>query len=140
MKKCNKCKEYKKLCSFNKDNSRKDGLQKSCRECQSLIRKTDKARETTRKYQKTKRGKEAKKEPLGNTQTTIQKKRKAHQAVQYALKTGQLIRPPVCESCFGFRFVESHHEDYSKPLDVNWLCKECHQKKGKTCQQSNEIT
>lgn len=41
-----------------------------------------------------------------------------------ALRRGKLI-PQPCEKC-GSAIVEMHHEDYSKPLDVKWLCKECH--------------
>jgi len=33
MKRCQKCKKEKTLDSFNKNKSRKDGLQRSCREC-----------------------------------------------------------------------------------------------------------
>ena len=51
---------------------------------------------------------------------------KAHYLVQNAIRSGKLTRPPICESCFNERFTEGHHEDYSKPLDVDWLCTKCH--------------
>ena len=37
---------------------------------------------------------------------------------------GHLI-PEPCEDC-GSEDVEMHHEDYTKPLHVNWLCRSCH--------------
>ena len=46
-------------------------------------------------------------------------KKKARDAVRYALITGKLIKQPC--HC-GEKKVEAHHEDYSKPLDVTWLC------------------
>lgn len=51
-------------------------------------------------------------------------KRAAHIMVGNALKSGRLLRTS-CEKC-GSKNSEAHHEDYLKPLDVNWLCKECH--------------
>jgi hypothetical protein len=42
----------------------------------------------------------------------------------YAIKTGKLIRQP-CQAC-GNEQSEAHHEDYSKPLDVKWLCRKHH--------------
>ena len=48
----------------------------------------------------------------------------AHSKVYYALKTGKLTKTP-CSHC-GNKKVEAHHEDYSKPLDVIWLCRSCH--------------
>lgn len=45
---------------------------------------------------------------------------RAHQALGYAIKTGKVVREP-CEVC-GAEPAEGHHEDYSKPLEVRWLC------------------
>lgn len=49
----------------------------------------------------------------------------ARSAVGNALRSGRLVRQP-CERCGATERVEAHHEDYSRPLDVNWLCKDCH--------------
>lgn len=41
-----------------------------------------------------------------------------------ALRDGVLVKKP-CEKC-GAEKTEMHHEDYSKPLEVIWLCRPCH--------------
>jgi len=51
-------------------------------------------------------------------------KYKARYAVRNALRNGVLKRLP-CSSC-GAENAEAHHEDYSKPLSVEWLCRKCH--------------
>jgi ribosomal protein S27AE len=53
--------------------------------------------------------------------------RKAANARAYAnvyQGRGKIIRQP-CENC-GDLFAEKHHDDYSKPLEVRWLCRPCH--------------
>jgi len=47
-------------------------------------------------------------------------KRAAHVATGNAIRDGRLIRQP-CAVC-GHEPAEAHHDDYSKPLDVRWLC------------------
>lgn len=49
----------------------------------------------------------------------------AHKAVQTAVARGKLQRGP-CEVC-GAPDAHAHHADYSKPLDVHWLCKTHHE-------------
>lgn len=48
----------------------------------------------------------------------------AHQKVRRAVKSGKLTREP-CEVC-GSEIVHAHHDDYSKPLEVRWLCPHHH--------------
>ena len=51
-------------------------------------------------------------------------KTRAHLAVHRAVKSGELKREP-CERC-SREPSQAHHEDYSRPLDVVWLCSQCH--------------
>jgi len=43
-----------------------------------------------------------------------------------AVKNGVLIRPSCCDRCRKECKPDGHHKDYSKPLDVDWLCRSCH--------------
>ena len=51
-------------------------------------------------------------------------KRAARRKVATEIEAGRLTRLP-CEVC-GEAKTDAHHEDYSKPLDVRWLCHACH--------------
>jgi hypothetical protein len=44
--------------------------------------------------------------------------------VKNALRQGVLIKQP-CEVC-GDPKTQGHHDDYSKPLSVRWLCQKHH--------------
>jgi len=50
-------------------------------------------------------------------------KYKARTAVKNAIRDGRLVRLPC--KC-GNPKSQAHHHDYSKPLDVEWLCFKCH--------------
>lgn len=52
-------------------------------------------------------------------------KRRAQNAVSYALRKGLLVKGP-CAKCGTNEDICAHHEDYSKPLEVMWLCRSCH--------------
>lgn len=51
----------------------------------------------------------------------------ARRKVNDAIKCGWIERKP-CEDC-GDPKSEAHHEDYSKPLDVKWLCQTHHRER-----------
>ena len=49
--------------------------------------------------------------------------------LNWALQSGRIEFPGVCEDCGreGTRYeIHAHHDDYSKPYDVRWLCRSCH--------------
>lgn len=54
------------------------------------------------------------------------KQNRARALVGLAVERGLLLRPSACESCGAEVSLEGHHDDYSKPLTVRWLCKSCH--------------
>jgi hypothetical protein len=51
---------------------------------------------------------------------SIKERNKAHRIVSAAKAKGILAIQP-CEVC-GKEAVHAHHDDYSRPLDVKWLC------------------
>lgn len=64
-------------------------------------------------------------------------KREAYNAVYLALYHGNLVKQP-CESC-GAISAQAHHDDYSRPLDVRWLCSLCHADHHKVIRSSQSI-
>lgn len=52
------------------------------------------------------------------------KKQKCRASSKYMVIKGIINKKP-CEKC-GNEKSEMHHEDYSKPKEVTWLCRECH--------------
>jgi deoxycytidylate deaminase len=46
--------------------------------------------------------------------------RKAHVILGNAVRDKRVVKQP-CEVC-GSTIVQAHHDDYSKPLEVRWLC------------------
>lgn len=51
----------------------------------------------------------------------------ARNALANAIRDGKITKPDACERCARAGLVlHGHHEDYSRPLEVNWLCVDCH--------------
>lgn len=53
-------------------------------------------------------------------------KQRIRQVVRYALKTKKISKPDFCCVCNKKCRIDAHHEDYSKPLDIMWVCRACH--------------
>ena len=58
---------------------------------------------------------------------------KAKSALHHAVSRGKLIKQNYCTECFALydnpRLIHGHHNDYSKLLEVIWLCSICHGKR-----------
>jgi ribosomal protein S27AE len=126
---CRVCKLFKPIHDFYKNQLRNCNSVGECKECTKArvkarartnpsVQEYDRARaktperkakaaEITRKWRKN--------NPTGYA---------AHSAVSNAIRDGKLSKLP-CEFC-GSGYVHAHHKDYSKPLDVIWLCPKCH--------------
>jgi hypothetical protein len=118
---CSKCNETKQLTEFYKSEINRDGLLGYCKTCQI---ETVAARKKEKKL--VSYGEISMYQKFWLAENRL--KKKAHQAVSYAVQKGKLVRQP-CERCGTNENVVAHHEDYSKPLDVVWLCKYHHKER-----------
>ena len=58
-------------------------------------------------------------------------KERARILLRNAVARRKIEKPTSCEGCgqhFEPRRIQAHHRDYSRPLDVMWLCSVCHGK------------
>lgn len=51
---------------------------------------------------------------------------KVRYLVWKAMRDGIIKKPESCEECGSKTRICAHHDDYSKPLQVRWLCWSCH--------------
>lgn len=134
-KNCFKCKERKSLSEFYRHKQMADGHLGKCKKCQKKdstkhrwanidkVRRYDRERalqpdrlenhiKQTKKYRK--------KFPL---------RYKATRLLNNAVRDGKLVRPKKCSVCKeAGRQIEAHHDDYTKPLKVKWVCSICHKR------------
>lgn len=54
-----------------------------------------------------------------------------------AKRNGTIVRKP-CEHCGSNENMNMHHEDYSRPLEVIWLCRKCHLKVHASARPNNK--
>jgi len=132
MKTCFKCQKEKPLADFYKHPQMADGHLNKCKECAKLDshrRFTEKLMEPewAIKERKRQRRKEEKRRVLGLVKKYTKGKYFrpiANSKLNDAVRSGKIKRLS-CEVC-GNERTQGHHEDYSKPLDVVWLCTRHH--------------
>ena len=129
-KRCFKCEETKLISEFYRHAKMADGHLNKCKSCaradvsanyrvdpvarmayEQERQQRPERRMSALEYQRTARARHPEKE-------------RARRAVAYALRSGRLVRQP-CKECGAVK-VQAHHHDYSKPLDIEWLCFRCH--------------
>ena len=127
LKTCFKCNIPKPRADFYKHPRMADGLLGKCKECTKRDSRTrlQEKRPAVARYER-----ERNQTPGRRAKTLeYQRRRRKHDPEKYkartalgnALRDGRVIRGP-CGVCGTTLRVQGHHHDYSKPLDVRWLC------------------
>jgi hypothetical protein len=121
-KRCKQCGEQKVIDQFYEHVMMRDGRMNTCKGCLKQYRSDN--IERVRKNDRLRSTKPARKaHNVANTKAwraANPDRYKAHNKVAYAIKKGALVKQP-CTVC-GSDQSHAHHEDYTKPLEVIWLC------------------
>jgi hypothetical protein len=130
---CRKCKDVKPLGEFYKHPQMADGHLNQCKLCKIAYQKRYSQTEAGKASERRRSQKPARKEYIRqNAKKWAEKypeKRSAHHKLNNAVRDGRIDKPDACSRCGeSDSVIHGHHEDYSKPLDVVWLCVSCHGK------------
>ena len=130
MKACFKCGKSKPIDEFYRHAQMADGHLNKCKDCT----KTDVAKhyrdtiEDRTAYERERFQRPERKKAIlryaRKRNRLYPEKLRARAAVARAIRNGGLHRQP-CEVC-GAKRTQAHHDDYSKPLTVRWLCYKHH--------------
>lgn len=143
LKQCSKCKNFKDKGNFSLRSSAPDGLFYDCRDCQKLYREANKKyisgrrkqhyienRERiisrVKKYRSSDQGRKNKSKTNKVYYEKYPEKIRATRAINNGIRDKKVFKPETCEECGLKAKVQGHHDDYSKPLEVRWLCEPCH--------------
>lgn len=129
-KKCRQCQQEKPRRDFYNHPASADGKESTCKACKKARSAeqyaTPEGRAKRVKYESIRFTFPSRKEDLRKSRNKRREspegklKEAARIAVKRAIRRGGLVRLP-CEKC-GNPESEAHHDDYSKPLVVRWLC------------------
>ena len=132
MKTCFKCNEVKPVDEFYRHPQMGDGRLGKCKECTKVDVHANRRKRLDyyRQYDTIRFQRNAARRERQAIRMRAYRKAnpliaKAHAGVARATRTEKLNRQP-CERCSRTDHVHGHHEDYSRPLDVMWLCPPCH--------------
>lgn len=130
---CTKCGQAKPLDEFNWQRSNKDGRQGRCKACVDAQNRKwyreNQARKIAANGRWRRENRERVSAQLKRHRECHPEKARARHRLNEAVRAGKLSKSTCCESCGArteSRELDGHHEDYDKPLDVEWLCRRCH--------------
>lgn len=132
---CSKCGRTLPLAMFSRDSRSSDGFQYVCKRCVSEYNRSLYALNREAKKAAVRQYKSENPEKVLETRLAICAKRpnqkNAYRAMDAAIAAGVMQRPRVCSGCGcsdSEHRIEAHHHDYTRPLDVIWLCTPCHRR------------
>jgi hypothetical protein len=148
---CTECGQPRLLKYFYKHRRTKDGYTYECSDCiKANVHAWQKANpkranEGRRRWQKQNRellSERARQEREENPDSALERNRRhrerhpakdrARNLLNTAVTRGKIEKPDCCEECgeiWESWEIHAHHKDYERPLDVEWLCIECHHRR-----------
>lgn len=129
---CILCGLEKPLTDYYKHPMTANGHLGRCKECHKLENKKNRAAKVK---EKRRYDRERGKMPHRKQAAYAKNKRKrrsttgysaAHKAVAQAVAKGAMVKPDHCQVCLIDCSPQAHHDDYSRPLEVLWVCPPCH--------------
>lgn len=130
MKSCTLCNQVKSLDEFYKANGCADGHANQCIVCVKArarirhVQKRDEIRAYDRQRSKLPHRVLQRVRQTQKEREQSPERYRARTAVNNAVRDGRLLKMD-CAFCGASKTV-AHHHDYSRPLDVTWLCTPCH--------------
>jgi len=138
VKRCSACKIEKIVEEFYKDKRTPDGLKSQCKKCHCICsmmsRDVDNHRNYNRDWHRKSgyatRQEVREREMLRSRVRGKSLECRARALANRAIELGFLVRPKECPLCGTVDLgIHAHHVDYMRPLDVEWMCSECHGKR-----------
>lgn len=117
---CPTCKETKSITEYYKSKQTPDNLCGVCMLCH---------RDASKKYEKSEKGRITALRKAKRMHRKFPEKMRAREKLRYAVYSGKIARPEKCDNCSKSCIPDGHHEDYSEPYTVDWLCDPCHKLK-----------
>lgn len=115
---CKKCGREKPLSEFYKNPRYSSGYESKCKEC---VKEATRRREIENP------------EGVLKSRLSAYGKKPTHEngyrVIEAALMAGVIEKPHSCSICNcpdTEKRIEAHHYDYERPLEVTWLCPDCH--------------
>ena len=136
-KKCFKCSVIYPISEFYKHSRMADGHLNKCKECtkkDATDNRWNKV-EYYREYDRNRPNRAGAYEYMKKYRKDNPEIYRAHQMVALHVKKGNMTIKP-CEICGTTERIEGHHDDYSKPLDVRWLCSVHHKEYHRNLKES----
>ena len=121
---CNKCKIDKPLEDFSINKQNRNGRKYRCRECLREDYISENKIEYFREYRKNNKTK-----ILDINKRQDRTKARSRWKLATNIRNGSIVRPKKCPVCGSDKDIQGHHEDYLKPLEVDWICRSCHKHK-----------
>jgi hypothetical protein len=91
-----------------------------------ILKHPDRNKETKKNFKNSEGGRCAERRYYRSKMERSPEKLRARALVNTAVRRGKIYKPERCSVCGRLCKVSGHHSDYAKPLNVEWLCHECH--------------